>query len=130
GGGDRDGEGKVEREIEERRDVFRRMAVIDRGIDVDGEALRLRDLDCRYGAIENALLAHRLVVVLLETVEVDREEQIGRGLEQVQLLFEQQGVGAQRYELLARDDTFDDLADLLVDQRLPALDRPHRPPPL
>ena len=35
-------------------------------------------------------------------------------------------VGAQRDEFLARNDAFDDLADLLVDQRLAAGDRHHR----
>ena len=55
-----------------------------------------------------------------------REEQIGRRLEQVELLLEQQRVGAQRDEFLARHDALDDLADLLVDQRLAAGDRDHR----
>jgi hypothetical protein len=44
----------------------------------------------------------------------------------MQLLFKKQRVGAQRYELLARNDAFDDFADLLVDQRLAARDRHHR----
>src|SRR5690349_160341 len=57
---------------------------------------------------------------------MDREEQIGRGLEEVQLLFQQQSVGAERDELLARDDAFDDLADVLVDQRLAARNGNHR----
>ena len=76
--------------------------------------------------LEAALHAHRLVVMLLEAVEMHGEEQIGRRLEQVQLLLQQQRVGAQRDELLARHDAFDDLADLLVDQRLAAGDRHHR----
>src|SRR5271165_5610263 len=57
---------------------------------------------------------------------MDREEQVGRRLEQIELLLEQQRVGAQRHELLARDDAFDDLADIPVDQRLAAGDRHHR----
>ena len=55
-----------------------------------------------------------------------REEQIGRRLEQVQLLLQQQRIGAQRDEFLARHDAFDDLADLLVDQRLAARNGDHR----
>ncbi len=57
---------------------------------------------------------------------MDREEQIGRRLEQMQLLLQKQRVGAERDEFLARDDARDDLADLLVDQRLAAGDRDHR----
>ena len=44
----------------------------------------------------------------------------------MQLLFQEQRIGAQRHELLARDDALDDLADLLVDQRFAARDGDHR----
>ena len=57
---------------------------------------------------------------------MDREEQIGRRGEQVQLLFKQQRIGAERHEFLARDDACNDLADLLVDQRLAAGNRHDR----
>src|SRR5262249_20228004 len=67
-----------------------------------------------------------LVVVVLQPVQMHREEQIRRGLEQIELLLEQQRVGAERDELLARDEAAHDLADLLVDQRLAAGDRHHR----
>ena len=103
-----------------------RMAVEDRAVDVDGKALRLGRLDADDRLLEAAFHAHRLVVVLLQAVEMHREEQIGRRLEQMQLLLEQQRVGAQRDELLARHDAFDDLADLLVDERLAAGDGDHR----
>ena len=102
------------------------MAVEDRGVDVDGEALGLRGLDAGDRALEAAFHAHRLVVVLLDAVEMHREEQIGRRLELAELLFQQQRVGAERDELLARHDALDDLADVLVDQRLAARDRDHR----
>ena len=78
-----------------------------------------------HRAVEHALLADRLVVMLAQPVEVDGEEQIGRGLEQMQLLLEQQRVGAERDELLLGHDALDDLADLAVDQRLAARDRHH-----
>jgi hypothetical protein len=55
-----------------------------------------------------------------------REEQVGRGLELAELLFQQQRVGAERDELLARHDAFHDRADVLVDQRLATRDRHHR----
>src|SRR5712675_897560 len=64
--------------------------------------------------------------MLLDAVDVDGEEQIGRGLELAELLFEQQRIGAERDELLARHDAFYDRADVLVDQRLAARDRDHR----
>ena len=101
------------------------MAVVDRGVDVDGETLGLGGLDRRDRAVEHAVLADRLVVVVLEPVEVNGEEQVRRRLEQMQLLLEQQRVGAQRDEFLAGDDAFDDLADLAMDQRLAAGNRDH-----
>ena len=65
-------------------------------------------------------------MVLLDAVEMHREEQIRGGLELPELFFEQKRVGAQRHELLARDNAFDDLADLLVDQRLATRYSHHR----
>ncbi len=53
-------------------------------------------------------------------------EQIGRGFKQVQLFLQQESIGAQRDELLARNDAFDDLADVAMDERLAARDRHHR----
>src|ERR1700724_3315463 len=73
-----------------------------------------------------ALLAHRFIVVLLEAIEVYGEEQVGRRLELIELLFEQQRVGAQRHELLARHDALDDRADVLVDERFAARNGDHR----
>ena len=64
--------------------------------------------------------------MLLDAVEMHREEQIGRRLEQMQLLFQKQRIGAQRHEFLAGDDAFDDLADFLVNQRLAARNGDHR----
>src|SRR5947209_8194884 len=122
----RDADPELGGEIEKLGDLLRRMPVEDGGVDVDRKAARLGGLDRRHGAVEHALLRHRLVVMLLQAVEMDGEEQIGRGLEQVELLLEQQRVGAERDELLARDEPAHDLADLLVDQRLAARDRHHR----
>src|SRR5665647_2599208 len=44
----------------------------------------------------------------------------------MQLLLEQQRVGAKRDKLLTRDDAFDDLTDLAMDERLAAGNRHHR----
>src|SRR5665811_1294696 len=44
----------------------------------------------------------------------------------MQLLLEQQRVGAERDELLTRDDAFDDLTDLAMDERLAAGYSHHR----
>src|SRR3954447_349963 len=96
------------------------MVVEDGGVDVDRKTAGLRSLDRGYGAIEHALLRDGLVVVLAETIEMHREEQIRRRLEQIELLLEQQRVGAKRDELLARHQATHDLADLLVDQGLAA----------
>src|SRR4029450_3271989 len=112
--------------IKESRDVCGRVAVKDRGVDVDGEALGLRGLDRRHGTVEYARLTDRLVVVLAQPIEVDREEEVRRGLKQMQLLLQQQRVRTERNELLLGDETPDDIADLAVDQRLAAGDGPQR----
>src|ERR1700692_3679702 len=77
-GRDRDADAELLGEIEERRDVLGRMAVEYRAIDVDGKALGLGGLDGVDVALEAALHAHRLVVMVLQAVEMHREEQIGR----------------------------------------------------
>ena len=94
-GRDRDADAKFLGEIEERRDVLGRMAVEDRAVDVDGEALGLRRLDRRYGFLVAALHAYRFVVMLFQPVEMHGKEQIRRRLEQMQLLLQKQRVGAQ-----------------------------------
>ena len=65
------------------------MAVEDRRVDIDREAFCLGCLDRRDRLLENALLRDRLVVMFLQPIEMDREEQVGGRLEQVQLLFEE-----------------------------------------
>src|SRR3546814_14579818 len=61
--------------------------------------------------------------LLLQAVEVDREGQVLAGLEEVDLLFQQEGVGAEVDEALALHQFPHDLRHLLVDQRLAAGDR-------
>ena len=54
-------------------------------------------------ALEHAILSDRQVVLVLEPVEMDREGEIGAGIEEVLFLFEQKRVGAEIDEALARD---------------------------
>src|SRR5262249_43134112 len=94
------------------------MAVKDRGVDIDGEALGLGGLDGGYGSVEYARLTNGLVVMLAQSVEMNGEEEIGRGLEQMQLLLQEQCIRAERDELLLGDQALHDLADLAMDQGL------------
>src|SRR5271166_1731018 len=105
-------------EVEERGDVFRGVAVEDGHVDVDLEPRIPRLPDRGDREVEDAGLAYRPVMNLLETVKMHREEEIGRRLEQVQLFLEQQRVGAKRDKFLALDDTVDDRADLPMDEGL------------
>jgi hypothetical protein len=98
----------------------------DGGVHVDGKATRLGGLDGRDGAVEHAFLRHRLIVLFAQPVEVHGEPQVGRRLELIELLLKKKGVGAQRDKLLARNDPFDDGADLLVDERFAARNCDHR----
>src|ERR1700730_1720328 len=101
------------------------MPVIDRGVDVDGETLGLCRLYGGDGAVEYALLANRLVVVLAQSVQMHGEEEIRRGLEQMQLLLQKQRIGAERDELLLGHEAFDDICDLAVNERLASRNGDH-----
>ena len=125
-GRNRNADAELFSQVEKRRDVFCRMTVENRAVDVDGKTLGFRSLDRGHRLFEAAIHAYRLVVMLFDAVEMHGEEQIGRRLKQMQLLFQKQRVGAQRDEFLARDDAFDDFANLLVDQRFAARNGDHR----
>ncbi len=113
-------------EIEERRDPLR-LGVVEQGAGhVDPETGRLDRADRLDRARKHALPIDRPVVLVFQPVEMDRESKIGAGLEQVQLLFQQQRVGAEVNEPLARDQRGDDLADALVQQGLATRNRDHR----
>src|SRR5579864_8580334 len=90
----RDADPDIPRQIEEGRNVLGRMAVEDRRIDVDRESLRLGGSDGGDRNIKDAFLRYGFVVVILQTVKMNRKKEIGRRLEQMKLLFEQQSVGA------------------------------------
>jgi hypothetical protein len=83
------------------------------------------ELDRRDRLVIHALLANGFVVPLAIPVEVYGEGQIWRRLVLVDVLRQQNRVGAEIYKLLARDDAGDDLRHLLVDQRLSAGDGDH-----
>ena len=86
----------------------------------------LRRGDRRHRAIVDAVLADRDVVLLARAVQMHRPGEPLARLEQVHLLFQQQRVGADDDELLARDRALHDLLDLAVQQRLAAGDHHHR----
>src|SRR5664280_897699 len=101
-------------------------AVEERGIRGYAEAALQGFLHAVNGDVESAFAADGKVVVLALAVHVHRERQVLAGLEQVNLLFEQQSVGAQVDVLLARDQAVDDLGDLRMHQRLAAGNGHHR----
>ncbi len=108
--------------VEEFRGALGVGAVEQGAVDGKAEAARLGGLDGFHGAIEHALLVHRRVVRFAVAVEVDVPAEIGVGFVLVELLFEQQGVGAEIDELLPLQDAAHDLRQLLVQQGLAAGD--------
>src|SRR5580704_6785059 len=104
-----------------------RVRVVEEGaVDGDAEALRLGLLERRNGAVVDAWLADRLVVHLLVAVEMDRPGEIGARLVLIDLLFEQQRIGADDRKFFARNDALDDLWQISVQQRLAARHDDHR----
>ena len=53
--------------------------------------------------------------MLAQSVEVHGEKEIGRGLEQMQLLLEQERVGAERDEFLLGNEALYDVRHLAMD---------------
>src|SRR6185437_7822991 len=64
-----------------------------------------------------------VIVHFLVAIEMDRPDEIRVRLEAIDLLLEQQRVGAEIDEFLALDDAFNDLLDLAMEQGLAAGDR-------
>ena len=62
-------------------------------------------------------------MVGFQTVDVDREGEVGAGLELVELALHQDRVGAEVDELAAVDVAAHDFADVVVNQGLAAGDR-------
>ena len=84
-------------------------AVEQRGVGRHAEAALHRFPDAFDRDVVAAFAADGEIVVLALAVHVDGEGQVLAGLEQVELLFQQQRVGAEVDVLLARDQAFDDL---------------------
>ena len=112
--------------IEEGGDA-RRVRIIEEGaVDGDAEALRLGRFERLDRAVVDAWLADGLVMHLLIAVEMDRPGEIGTRLVLIDLLFEQQRIGADDREFFARNDALDDLRQVPVQQRLAARHHDHR----
>src|ERR1700722_6948611 len=115
--------------IEEGGDT-RRVRIIEEGaVDGDAEALGLGRLERLDRAVVDAWLADRLVMHLLVAVEMDRPGEIGAWAVLIDLLLEQQRIGAHDRKFFARDDALDDLGQIPVQQRLPPPHAPPRPRP-
>src|SRR5215216_1085828 len=108
--------------VEKCGDVVRSMAIENGRVDVDGETLGLGRLDGGNCAVESAFLRYGLIVMVAQAIEVYREEQIGRGIKQMQLLLQEQRIGAERHEFFLCHESSDDIADLAMNERLPPRD--------
>ena len=95
------------------------MAVVDRGVDVDGKSLGLGGLDRRDRAVEHAVLADRLVVVVLEPVEVNEKNRYGDGSNRCSF-FSSSSALVHSETISSCAICTDDLTDLAMDQRLAA----------
>src|SRR5215472_4090154 len=85
-----------------------------------GEAPSKSGLDPLHRVVEHAVPAHRLVVVLAQAVHVHAEGEIPRGREEVELLLEQDGVGAEVDVLLPLDQLHHQIVDVGIHEGLAA----------
>ena len=111
--------------VEEGADGFRVGAVEQRGVGGDAEAAVEGFFDAVDGDVVSAFAADGEVVLFALAVEVNGEGQILAGLEEVDLFFQQQRVGAEINVFLAGDQAFDDLVDLRMHERFAAGDGDH-----
>src|ERR1700746_2150862 len=93
-----------------------------RRVDVDAETAGLCRPDRGDGAIVDPALTDRAVVIVTVTVEMDRPGKKGIWLKQLDLLREQQRIGAEIKKFLFRDQLSDDLVDFTVQQWFAARD--------
>ena len=92
----------------------------------DPEAASDRLLDRPLGDRMDPVAIDGPVMGLPVPVEVDREREVPGRAEPVQVLLQEDRVGAEIDVLPAGDDALDDRVDLRVEERLPAGDRDHR----
>ena len=81
-----------------------------------------RRADRSHRLVEDPLAFDRFVVALTQTVDMHGPCEVGAGLEVVQLLLQQQGVGAKVDKALAPDQLGGDHMDLRVNEGLTAGD--------
>ena len=112
--------------IEEGGDTLRIRIIEEGAVDCGAKALGLGRLERLNRAVVDAWLADRLVVHLLIAIEMDRPGEIGARLVLIDLLFEQQRIGAHDRKFLARNDALDDLWQVFMQQRLAARHDDHR----
>ena len=99
------------------------IGVVEHGaVHLHTEAARLGQMDRFDSNVIGAGLIDGLVVRLLIAIEVDRPGEEGMRLVFVDLLFQQQGVGAQNDELLAVEIAAHDLGHVAMEQWLAAGD--------
>jgi hypothetical protein len=113
-------------EVEEGVEIFRLRAFENRRVRVDAEALGLGRPDRFDRDVVGTGARDRFVVDVLRSIEMDVEAEVIRRRELIEARFEAQRVRAQVDELLPRDQTFDDLFDLRMQQRFAAGNGNHR----
>ena len=91
----------------------------------DPEAALHSFTDAIHGDFVSTFAANREVVVFLLAIEMDAEGEVLAWLEEMNLLFEQQSVGAQVNVLLARHQPFHDLVDFGMHERFAARNGNH-----
>ena len=112
--------------VEERAHAIRVGAIEKRRIRSNAEARVNGRPNTIEGELVSAFAAYRKIVMLFLSIHVNRKTQVLARLEQVQLFFQQQRVGAEVNIFLARDQAFDNLVDLRMHEWLAARYRNHR----
>ncbi len=94
------------------------------------EAVTNRLSDRRHRFVVDTLPTYRVVMLFAQPIHVDAEAEVLRRREQppLQLLFEEDGIGAEVDVLLALDQLLDQAANIRIHQRLAAGDGYHRRP--
>ena len=99
--------------------------VEQRAVGRDSEAAFQRRFDRLHRDFIDALAADGFVVLGFGAIQMHRERQVLRGLEAIEMFFEQDRVRAKVDVLLASDETFNDLMNLRMQQWFAAGDRDH-----
>ncbi len=113
-------ESKLHHVVEEGAHGFGIGAVEQRGVRGDAEAATQSFFNRVNGNVVTAFAAHGEVVLFALAIEVNAERKVFAGLEEMNLFFEQQGVGAEVNIFFARDQAFHNLTDLRMHERLAA----------